>query len=145
MGNNLTTRMIRMFDRSHMEIQSISGQIERAQSHGAHEKHEVYMNSVQLLDERRPSTECRPKSETKQVCVVCIAENFSAKGNIKITLTSTKKKQTENVHLMKRRPIYECLLMGLFCVLGMLISVRSVNATQKYRFVSLTKTTNKRG
>lgn len=56
-----------MFDRSHMEIQSISGQIERAQFHGTHETHEVYMNSVQLLDERRASAECRTKSETKQV------------------------------------------------------------------------------
>lgn len=57
-----------MFDRSHMEIQSISGQIERAQSHGPHETHEVYVNSVRMLDERRASAEYQLKLKPKQVC-----------------------------------------------------------------------------
>lgn len=68
MGNNITTRVIRMFDRSHMEIQSISGQIERAQNYGIDEKHEVYLNSVQMHNERRASAQCQLKLESMKVC-----------------------------------------------------------------------------
>lgn len=97
MGNNITTRVIRMFDRSHMEIQSISGQIERAQSHGTHEKHEIYMNSVRLLDERRASADGRHKSESKQVCVIVCRLFFSGilfspNRNIKNDVQKTEQK-----------------------------------------------------
>lgn len=46
MGNNIATRVRKIFYRNHLEIQSISARIERAQTDGVQEKHEVYVNSV---------------------------------------------------------------------------------------------------
>lgn len=46
MGNTIVTGVRRVFDRSHIEIQSISAKIEREQINGTHEKHEIYMDTM---------------------------------------------------------------------------------------------------
>lgn len=75
--------MIRVFDPSHMEIQSISGQVERAQVHGPREKHEIYLNSGGWHGERMLPIDGQRKSVSKlQVCVdyVSIKLNRSLGG-----------------------------------------------------------------
>lgn len=46
MGNNIVSSVIRVFDRKHLEIESISAKIDRAQFNSCHEKHEVYVENI---------------------------------------------------------------------------------------------------
>lgn len=48
MGNNIVSSVIRVFDRSPLEIDSISAKIDRAQISGCREKHEVYVENIGL-------------------------------------------------------------------------------------------------
>lgn len=46
MGNNVVASVIKVFDRSHNEIQSISAKIDRARGNRYQEKHEVYVENI---------------------------------------------------------------------------------------------------
>lgn len=49
MGNNIVSNVIKVFDRSHLEIESISAKIDRARLNGCHEKHEVYVENIGIF------------------------------------------------------------------------------------------------
>lgn len=49
MGNNIVSSVIRVFDRKHLEIESISAKIDRAQINGCREKHEVYVENIGIF------------------------------------------------------------------------------------------------
>lgn len=49
MGNNIVSSVIRVFDRSHLEIESISAKIDRAQIKGIREKHEIYVENIGIF------------------------------------------------------------------------------------------------
>lgn len=61
MGNNIVSSVMKVFDRSHSEIESISARIDRAQIKGIREKHEIYVeniglyqsNSIKFMDSRK--------------------------------------------------------------------------------------------
>lgn len=48
MGNNIVSSVVKIFDRSHLEIASISGKIDRERN-GRHEKHEVYVENIGIF------------------------------------------------------------------------------------------------
>lgn len=50
MGNNIVSSVIKVFDRGHMEIESISAKIDRDRINGNHEKHEVYVGNISMFD-----------------------------------------------------------------------------------------------
>lgn len=49
MGNNIVSSVIKVFDRSHLEIESISARIDRAQSNGVRDKNEKYVENVVIF------------------------------------------------------------------------------------------------
>lgn len=49
MGNNMMSSVIKVFDRSHLEIESISAKIDRAQINGCREKHEVFVENISIF------------------------------------------------------------------------------------------------
>lgn len=49
MGNNMVSSVIKVFDRSHLEIDSISAKIDREQINGCREKHEVYVENIGIF------------------------------------------------------------------------------------------------
>lgn len=48
MGNNIVSSVMKVFDRNHSEIESISARIDRAQIKGLREKHEIYVENIGL-------------------------------------------------------------------------------------------------
>lgn len=50
MGNNIVSNVIRVFDSSHMEIESISGKIYRERKKGKHQEHEVYVENIGMFN-----------------------------------------------------------------------------------------------
>lgn len=49
MGNSIVSSVIRVFDRSHLEIESISAKIDRQHIKGNREKHEVYVENIGIF------------------------------------------------------------------------------------------------
>lgn len=49
MGNNVVSSVMKVFDRSHLEIESISAKIDRAQINGCREKHEVFVENISIF------------------------------------------------------------------------------------------------
>lgn len=50
MGNNIVSSVMKVFDRSHSEIESISARIDRAQIKGIREKHEIYLDNIGIYE-----------------------------------------------------------------------------------------------
>lgn len=46
MGNSIVLSLINVFDRRHLEIESISAKIDRAQSSGCYKKHEGCVENI---------------------------------------------------------------------------------------------------
>lgn len=49
MGNNIVSSVIKVFDRRHLEIESISARIDRAQNNGIREKNGIYVENVVIF------------------------------------------------------------------------------------------------
>lgn len=49
MGNSVAAGIIRLFDRRHLEIDSISGKIDRDRSRGCYEKHEIFVENDEMF------------------------------------------------------------------------------------------------
>lgn len=67
MGNNIVSSVIKVFDRGHLEIESISAKIDRAQINGCREKHEVYMGSAGIFQTSATNVQHRNATDNKQV------------------------------------------------------------------------------
>lgn len=68
MGNNIMSSVVRIFDRSHLEIDSISAKIDRAQINGCREKHEIYVENISLFHTNSVGyTESSHKNDENQV------------------------------------------------------------------------------
>lgn len=46
MGNNIVSNVAKIFDRGHLEIESISAKIDRAKTNGFRETHEVCVENI---------------------------------------------------------------------------------------------------
>lgn len=57
MGNNIVSSVIKVFDRSHLEIESISAKIDRARMNGCHEKHEVCVENIGIYQTKASNME----------------------------------------------------------------------------------------
>lgn len=64
MGNNMVSSVIKVFDRSHLEIDSISAKIDRERINGCHEKHEVYVENFGIF---RQNVDINDRNEQNQV------------------------------------------------------------------------------
>lgn len=49
MGNNIMSGVMKVFDRNHLEIESISARIDRERMNGCREKHEVYVENIGIF------------------------------------------------------------------------------------------------
>lgn len=52
MGNSIAANVIRLFDRRYLEIDSISGKIDRDQIRGRHQMHEICVENVEMFGYR---------------------------------------------------------------------------------------------
>lgn len=73
MGNNIVSSVIKVFDRSHLEIESISAKIDRDRINGCHEKHEVYVENIGIYQTKVNSMENNGRINQTQVhiCRLC--------------------------------------------------------------------------
>lgn len=56
MGNNIAVSIIKLFDRRQVEIESISGKVDRDRIRGCHERHEIFVDNFEMFRYRSRQT-----------------------------------------------------------------------------------------
>lgn len=78
MGNNLTVSLIRIFDRRYMEIESISGKVDRDQSRGYQPKHEICVANIGVFGYTNSPNRFEQVYKNKIVFIDGLAVNLTA-------------------------------------------------------------------
>lgn len=78
MGNNLTVSLIRIFDRRYMEIESISGKVDRDQSRGYQPKHEICVENIGVFGYTNSPNRFEQVYKNKIVFIDGLAVNLTA-------------------------------------------------------------------